>query len=189
MIKKVLKLGLVSLVMLFVAGCASLGGGNISTNNPDAYGDAQVSAMSNKDLVGLEAMLGGKITTLSPSGNKVRVEVVRYELDKDGYPIIKDGEINDNRVIVDIYGHVRTNNYTAGDYFTAVGTIKSVDQVSIGGEKVRIIMMDAIDYEFWRDPRREFYYDDFGFNSPAIRYRHYNSHWGFGFGPYSPYYY
>lgn len=60
MINRVLKLGLVSFLMLLLAGCASLTGGNISTNNPDAYGDAQVSAMSNKDLIGLEAMLGGK---------------------------------------------------------------------------------------------------------------------------------
>lgn len=189
MINRVLKLGLVSFLMLLLAGCASLTGGNISTNNPDAYGDAQVSAMSNKDLIGLEAMLGGKITTLNSQADKVRVEVVRYELDKDGFPITREGEIADNRIIVDIYGHVRTNGYSPGDYFTAVGTIKSVDDVTIGGENVRIFMMDAKDYEFWRDPRREPYYDDYGFNSPAIRYQHYNAGWGFGFGPYFPYYY
>lgn len=189
MVNQISKIMSAVFLTLFIVGCASFNGQNISTNNPDAYGDAQVSMMSDKELVGKEVMLGGKITTLNPQGDKVRVEVVRYELDKDGYPIIKSGEMADNRLVVDIYGNVRTNSYYPGDYFTAVGLVKSVDDVSIGGEKVRIIMMDAKDYEFWRDPRREIYYDDFGFNSPAIRYHHYNSYWGFGFGPYFPYYY
>lgn len=187
MINSRLKGLLMGLFMLFLAGCASLTGGNISRNNPDAYGDGQVSAMSNQAVVGIDAMLGGMITTLTPQGDHVRVEVVRYELDREGYPIIKGGEITNNRLIVDVYGPVRTNSYAPGDYFTAVGTIKSADDVTIGGEKVRILMMDAKDYQFWRDPRRELYYDDYGFNSPAIRYQQYNSRWGFGFGSYFPY--
>ncbi len=183
------KIIFMGLFMLFLAGCASFNNGNISTNNPDAYGDAQVAIMSNKDLVGVDAMLGGMITTINPQGDRVRVEVVRYELDRDGYPITKGGEITNSRLVVDIYGSVRTNSYSPGDYFTAVGTIKSVDDVKIGDEKIRVVMMDANDYEFWRDPKRELYYDDYGFNSPAIRYHHYNSRWGVGFGPYFPYYY
>lgn len=173
---------------ILLVGCASFGGGNISSNNPDAYGDAQVDRMSNQDLIGEEAMLGGVITTINTQGNRTRVEVARYELNNDGAPMSRTGALKNNRLIVDIDDHV-SRGYTTGDYFTAVGKIKSVDDISIGGEKVRVIVMDASDFEFWQDPRRDRYYDDYGFNSPAIRVHHYNAGWGFGFGPYFPYYY
>lgn len=174
---------------LFLAGCASLGGGNVSSNNPDAYGDAQVEMMSNQELVGKEAILGGVITTINPQGDRTRVEVARYELNSDGAPMSRTGALKNNRLIVDIYDRVNTNSYTTGDYFTAVGSIKSVDDIAIGGEKIRVIVLDATDFKFWQDPRRDRYYDDYGFNSPAIRVHHYNAGWGFGFGSYFPYYY
>lgn len=189
MLNHFFKATLISVLMLFLTACASLSTGNISTNHPDAYVDGQVSAMSNQELVGLEAMLGGMIMTLNPQGDRVRVELVRYELDQRGYPLTRSGAMTNNRLIVDIFGSVRTNGYAPGDYLTVVGTITRVDDVTIGGEKIRVFELDAQDYEFWRDPRREVYYDDHGFNSPAIRYQYFNNHWGLGFGPYFPYYY
>lgn len=186
--KQVLRALSLTSMMLLLAGCASLGGGNISTNNPDAYGDAQITMMSNKDVVGKEAMLGGMISTINTQNNQVRIEAVLYELDRDGYPL-RNRAFDNVRLVVNIPGQVRTNGYSPGDYFTAVGLIQSADNVTIGGDNMRVIILEASDYQFWRDPRRDpYYYDDFHFNSPAIRFGHYNPYWGVGFGPYYPYY-
>ncbi len=188
MMKTILRgLGLASLVLL-LAGCASLiGGGNISTNNPNAYGDAQIIVMSNKEVVGKEAMLGGIISTITPQDSHVRVEAVLYELDRDGFPL-RNRAFDAVRLVVNIPGKVRTNGYSPGDFFTAVGDITAADNVEIAGESMRVIVMEASDYQFWRDSLRDPYYDDFHFNSPAIRFGHYNPYWGLGFGPYYPYY-
>lgn len=189
MIKRMLKASSLILLVAIITGCASLGGGNISTNNPNAYGDYQIDAFSNQEVIGKEAILGGMITTMNSQGESVRVELVRYELDNDGYPLIRNGAIDNNRLVVDIYGVARINGYAPGDYITVVGDIKSAEDVKVGGEKIRVLTLDAVDYKFWRDPRREIYYDEPFFNSPAIGFGYYRSGFGMGYNPYFPYYY
>ena len=186
MIKIILNISSPLLVMLLIAGCSTFNGQNIANMNPDAYGEAQVLTMSQKELVGKEVLLGGMITTITPQGDLVRVEVVPYELNQVGSPIIHAGAIDGMRLVVDIDGNVRTSGYTPGDYFTAVGNVKSVENITVAKEKIRVVIMDASDYQFKKDPRREVYYDDYHFNSPAIRY--YSPYWGFGFGHRYPYY-
>ena len=186
--KKLLEMSILSVVALVVVGCASLSGGNISTNNPNAYGDYQVDMMSDRELIGKEAILGGMIITMNQPALGTRIELVRYELNRDGYPL-RNGEMDNNRLIVDIPGGISVRGYSPGDYLTAVGVIKSAEEISLAGERVRVITMDAIDYQFWRDPKREIYYDEPFFNSPAIGFGFYRPNWGFGFGPYAPYYY
>ncbi|MHC5225320.1 Slp family lipoprotein [Ignatzschineria sp. LJL83] len=186
MMKKLLKIGSSLFVMLLIVGCSTFNGQNISNMNPDAYGEAQVLTMNQRELVGKEVLLGGMITTITPQGDQVRVEVVPYPLNQVGSPITSAGAIDGMRVVVDIYGSVRTKGYTPGDYFTAVGNVKSVENITVAKEKIRVVIMDASDYQFKKDPRREVYYDDYHFNSPAIRY--YSPYWGFGFGPRYGYY-
>ena len=186
MMKKLLKMGSSLLVMTLIVGCSTFNGQNIANTNPDAYGEAQVLTMTSKELVGKEVLLGGMITTITPQGDQVRVEVVPYTLNQVGSPIISMGAIDGMRLVVDIYGSVRTKGYTPGDYFTAVGNVKSVENITVAKEKIRVVIMDATDYQFKKDPRREVYYDDYQFNSPAIRY--YSPYWGFGFGHRYPYY-
>ena len=74
--KKLLKMGILSVMALVAVGCASLGGGNISTNNPNAYGDYQVDMMSDRDLIGKEAILGGMIITMNQPALGTRIELV-----------------------------------------------------------------------------------------------------------------
>lgn len=188
MFKQILRAGSFMLLIVLITGCASLGGGNISTNNPNAYGDLQIDGFNNKEVIGKEAILGGMITTINSQGDHIRVEVVRYTLDRDGYPL-RDSAKDNDRLIVDIYGVARISGYSPGDYLTAVGNIKSAETVNIGGEEIRVLTMDAIDYQFWKDPRREIYYDEPFFNSPAIGFGYYRPYYGLGFGPYFPYYY
>ncbi len=187
MVKSFIKAFSIVTTLLLLFGCASLGGGNIATNNPYAYGDAQVNMFSNKDLVGKEVLLGGMITTINSQGDYVRVELVRYDLNNNGYPLLRE-PLDNNRLIVDIYGVVRINGYSPGDYMTAVGIVKQAENVEVSGEKIRVITMDASDYSFWRDPRRDVYYDEPFFNSPALRFGYYQPYWGVGFGSYYPYY-
>ncbi|WP_026878942.1 Slp family lipoprotein [Ignatzschineria larvae DSM 13226] len=186
--QRLLKISTFLLLAMGLGACASLNSGNISTNNPNAYGDGQLTMFNNKEIIGKEFMLGGSIVTINPQGDHIRVEVVLNTLDQNGYPM-RNQPMDQYRMIADIYGPVRTNGYSAGDYFTAVGLVKQAENVKMGGETIRVITLNATDYDFWRDPRREVYYDEPFFNSPALRFGYYQPYWGVGFGPYFPYYY
>ncbi len=184
MLKNIIKRISFVLLASIITGCASLGaGGNISTNNPEAYGDYQIDAFSNQDVIGKEALLGGMITTINSDGNAVRIEAVRYNLNADGFPIT-NSELDNQRLIVNIQGAVNLRGYSPGSYIAAVGTIKSADTVNIAGESVRVLVMDASDYQFWLSPQQQqqIYYDEPFFNSPAIRAGYWGGGPGFGFG-------
>lgn len=181
MMKKLLKMSSLLLVMTLIVGCSTFNGQNIANTNPDAYGEMQVLTMSNKEVIGKEVLLGGMITMITAHGEKVRVEVLPYKLSQSGAPLMRTGVIDGLRLVVDIYGSVRTKGYTTGDYFTVVGSVKASEDIMISKEKTRILTIEAEEYQFWQDPRRDMYYEDYYFNSPAIRYH--SPYWGFGFGP------
>ncbi|PWD81355.1 hypothetical protein DC083_05565 [Ignatzschineria ureiclastica] len=147
--QRLLKTSTFLLLTIVLGACASLNSGNISTNNPNAYGDGQITMFNNKEIIGKEFMLGGSIVTINPQGDHIRVEVVLYTLDQNGYPM-RNQPMDQYRMIADIYGPVRTNGYSAGDYFTAVGLVKQAENVKMGGETIRVITLNATDYDFWR---------------------------------------
>lgn len=187
MLKHILRVVNLAFFFMLVAGCASMGGANnnIALNNPEAYGDYQIDAMSNKDVIGKEALLGGMVTTMNNHNDYIKIEVVRYNLNANGFPI-NNSELDNERLVVNVFGTANVKGYSPGSYIAAVGIIKSADTVDIGGDKIRILTMDATDYQMWLNPQQQGYYDEPFFNSPSIGVGYWGGGpsvgFGFGFG-------
>lgn len=167
---------------LFLVGCMT---GNIANNYPTAMSDYEIDQYSKEMIIGEEVLLGGKISTIQNHSQGARVELVRHELNTRGFPM-EAHPIAGDRLIIQVRRNLSKNHYTPGDYLTAFGVVKSLEETEFGGEKLRVITIDAEDFSFWEDQRREFYRDRMPFNS-HIGYGYYpRSGIGFGFGTYWP---
>lgn len=157
---------LLTLSALVLTGCV---GSNIANTYPTAMSDQEIDRYSQEALIGEEALLGGKISTIQNSVEGARVELVRHELNTRGYPM-EAHPIDGDRLVIRVKRNLSKNHYTPGDYLTAFGVVKSIEETTLGGKKLRVITIEAEDFSFWEDQRREFYRDRMPFNNNVGSY-------------------